>query len=131
MEACRILGVSGNCDTIQLKKRYRQLLHLVHPDGAAFRQGEEEYPYGIHEIQIAYAVLTGGTADAFCERDILQYIEDFDGSVLGTFTLARGKYLWKPEEEFPLFLQSISGATGTYGDGGRYSGDGGRYSHRY
>lgn len=155
-EACRILGISGKCNTAQLKKRYRQLLHLVHPDGAAFRQRDEEYPYGFHEIQEAYAVLseeqentiekpefttksrTQGcdtepddpdawmhrnpeyakavwdaeeNADAFCQREILQYMEDFDGTVLGVFTLTRGKFLWKPEEEFPLFLQSISRAT--------------------
>ena len=134
-EACRILGISGKCDTAQLKKRYRQLLHLVHPDGAAFRQRDEEYPYGFHEIQEAYAVLTGEpedeedawmrrdsqdekalwdapeNPDAFCQREILQYMEDFDGTVLGVFTLARGKFLWKPEEEFPLFLRSISRAT--------------------
>lgn len=134
-EACRILGISGKCDTSQLKKRYRQLLHQVHPDGAAFRQEDDEYPYGFHEIQEAYAVLTGEpeeeedawmcrdsqyekalwdapeNKDAFCQREILQYMEDFDGTVLGVFTLTRGKILWKPEEEFPLFLQSISRAT--------------------
>ncbi len=161
MEACRILGVSGNCRTEQLKKRYRQLLHLVHPDGeifrqrnrqngsgsaAAFRMNEESYPYGIHEIKAAYLFLMEekddqGTdpragedfreedswmqrdpeyaravwdaeenPDAFCEREILQIIEDFDGHVLGDFTLTRGRYLWKPEEEFPLFLKSVSRA---------------------
>lgn len=158
-EACRILGVPGNFDPAQLKKRYRHLLHLVHPDGAAFRPVEEEYPYGIHEIQAAYRLLSeekeedisdfrsdsgnraAGSAadyendfedldawmrrnpeyaeavwdaekneDAFCEREILQYSEDMDGGVIGVFTLIRGKFLWKPEEEFPFFLQSISRA---------------------
>lgn len=154
IEACRILGVPGNCDATQVKKRYRQLLHLVHPDAAAFRQEDEEYPYGIHEIKAAYALLTGReeadeesdpvsaahkgryadkydedawmrrdpdyakavwdaeeNPEAFCQREILQSIEDFDGNVLGAFTLTRGKFLWKPEEEFHLFLQSISRAT--------------------
>ncbi len=166
-EACRVLGVSGTCETGKLKKRYRQLLHLVHPDAAAFRSEsrkcseenaetmpsvpeEELYPYGIHEIQKAYAVLTGaetaeqdsprsgGTEreddpdawirrdpeyakavwdaeenpDAFCDREILQNIEDIDGHILGTFTLIRGKFLWNPEEEFHLFLQSITKAVG-------------------
>ena len=44
---------------------------------------------------------------AYMERDIFHYAEDFDGSIIGHFTIARGKYLWKTEEDFPLFLRSI------------------------
>ncbi len=165
-EACRILGIQENCTEIQVKKRYRQLLHLVHPDAAVFRsqrekkqerqqsQRVEEYPFGIHEIQAAYLLLLSRDAEtpvaastdaragsrkkeededawmrrdpeyaravwdapenskAYCEREILQEIEDPDGGILGTFTLIRGKYLWIPEEEFHLFLRSISRAVG-------------------
>ena len=45
---------------------------------------------------------------AYSEREILHYAEDADGSVLGTFCIAKGKYLWTVEEDFPLFLLSIS-----------------------
>lgn len=44
---------------------------------------------------------------AYMERDIFHYAEDFDGSIIGHFPIARGKYLWKTEEDFPLFLRSI------------------------
>lgn len=129
-EACRVLGISGILNQEQIKKRYHQLLHLVHPDTAAFRDHETiEYPYDIHEITTAYSVLSGSPPEeddwikenpdardmwdakvqesAFCEREILQHVEDYDGSVIGVFTLARGKYIWTPDEEFPLFMQSI------------------------
>lgn len=45
--------------------------------------------------------------DAYIERDVLQYVEDYDGSILGNFCIARGKYLWTAEEDFPLFLRSL------------------------
>ena len=45
--------------------------------------------------------------NAWMEREILHYAEDSQGSVIGSFTLARGKYLWTPDEDFPLFLQSM------------------------
>ncbi len=167
IEACRILGISGNCDPAEVKKRYRRLMHLVHPDAEAFRRKNRQsadnrmvpfdfledafetgYPYGIQEIQAAYAVLAGSekeedssfsertasgqdedawkkrdpayakavwnaeeNPEAFCEREILQTIEDFDGNILGDFTLTRGRFLWQPEEEFFLFLKSLSKAT--------------------
>lgn len=45
--------------------------------------------------------------NAWMEREVLHYAEDAGGSVIGSFTLARGRYLWTPEEDFPLFLQSL------------------------
>ena len=45
--------------------------------------------------------------NAYREREILCYAEDYDGTVLGNFCVARGKYLWTTEEEFPLFLLSV------------------------
>ena len=38
---------------------------------------------------------------------MLHYAEDYEGNILGNFTIARGKYLWTTEEDFPLFLLSI------------------------
>lgn len=45
---------------------------------------------------------------AYREREILHYAEDSEGTVLGSFCIARGKYLWTTEEDFPLFLLSIT-----------------------
>lgn len=44
---------------------------------------------------------------AYTEREIYHYAEDFDGTIIGHFTIARGKFLWQLEEDFPLFLRSI------------------------
>lgn len=44
---------------------------------------------------------------AFCDREILHYAEDCKGNPLGHFSIARGKYLWTPEEDFSLFLKSL------------------------
>ena len=45
--------------------------------------------------------------NAFCEREILHNVEDEDGTVLGNFCMASGKYLWTVQEDFSLFLQSV------------------------
>lgn len=45
--------------------------------------------------------------NAFAEREVLQYVEDYDGAVLGNYCVAKGKYLWKTDEDFPLFLLSL------------------------
>lgn len=44
---------------------------------------------------------------AYCEREIFHHVEDFDGTILGEFCIARGKYFWSQEEDFPLFLKSV------------------------
>ena len=44
---------------------------------------------------------------AYCARDVYCSAEDMEGTRLGTFVIARGRYLWTPEEEFSLFLQSL------------------------
>jgi len=44
---------------------------------------------------------------AYCPRDVYCSAEDMEGTRLGTFVIARGRYLWTPEEEFSLFLQSL------------------------
>ena len=48
---------------------------------------------------------------AYADRDIYHYVEDSDGVKLGTFVIASGKYLWTPEEDFPLFLKSMFGCS--------------------
>ena len=44
---------------------------------------------------------------AYTERNIYHYVEDYDCSIIGSIVLDTGKFLWQPEEDFPLFLKSI------------------------
>lgn len=45
--------------------------------------------------------------DAYTERNIYHYVEDYDCSIIASIILDTGKFLWQPEEDFPLFLKSI------------------------
>lgn len=132
-EAYRILGVLPGSEKREIKKKYRKLMLQAHPDaGEAARDG---CAHSAQEINAAYEFLTkeGRTGvgtdfgedirhgtkaknagwdapvneNAYREREIFQYAEDCSGMALGSFCVAKGKYLWKAEEEFPLFLQSI------------------------
>ncbi len=128
-EACRILGVSPGAEESEIKKRYRQRMMEVHPDGRMHL--EKHYTSCAQEINEAYAVLKKRSAEkakrekqkakrkgrpawdapvnehAYREREILHYAEDREGNILGSFPVAKGKYLWKTEEDFSLFLLSI------------------------
>lgn len=131
-ESYRVLGLMPGSDIKEIKKKYRKLMHRLHPDAAA--SSKERYPYSVHEINTAYAVLKKGSEDgigrfgkentaekvrpgkhwdglinehAYREREILHYAEDQDGNPIGIFAIDRGKYLWKTDEDFPLFLRSI------------------------
>ncbi len=125
-KAYQILGIPPGTGKDEIKKRYRKLMTQVHPDVCASSQ--ETYEYSAQEINNAYAVLMKEKGDsgrraskakknaawdapvnvnAYAEREVLQYAEDYDGTVLGTFCVAKGKYLWKTDEDFPLFLHSM------------------------
>ena len=45
--------------------------------------------------------------NAYTTRNIYHYVEDYDCSIIGNIILDTGKFLWQPEEDFPLFLKSI------------------------
>ncbi len=125
-KAYQILGIPPGTGKDEIKKRYRKLMTQVHPD--VHVSSQETYEYSAQEINSAYAVLmkekgaSGRRAskakknaawdapvnvNAYAEREVLQYAEDYDGTVLGTFCVAKGKYLWKTDEDFPLFLRSM------------------------
>lgn len=134
-EAYRILGLAPGAGEKEIKKRYRQLMMEIHPDAGKFREGESTG--AAQEINGAYSVLkkrfgnrtgegeagagggrAGGRKDrppwdapvnehAYRAREILHYAEDREGNILGSFSVARGKFLWKTEEDFSLFLLSI------------------------
>lgn len=133
-EARRILGITPDADPIEIKKAYRRLMLETHPDADVFSDGE--LTRRAQEINLAYSVLKKGASGpshmehgrehhseaakaraawsaplnehAYREREILHYAEDSDGMILGSFRVAKGKYLWTTEEDFPLFLQSIT-----------------------
>lgn len=44
---------------------------------------------------------------AYMKRKIFHKVEDIDGTMIGVVAIAEGKYLWKQEEDFSLFLKSI------------------------
>jgi len=44
---------------------------------------------------------------AYMARDVYCRAEDVDGTPIGIFPIARGKYLWTLDEDFPLFMRSI------------------------
>lgn len=121
-QACQILGISPGTDFRDIKKKYRKLMSALHPD--VHISARSRYHYNVQEINIAYALLkeaslkdSGAAVDsvwdapvnenAYRERNIYYYEEDREGQVIGDFCIARGKYFWQTEEEFPLFLRSI------------------------
>jgi hypothetical protein len=128
-EAYQILGLSPDSEFDEIKKKYRKIMLRVHPDVLDPALGEQRYH--AHEINMAYALLKKHHAKsekvvqssskkhspnvwnapinayAFTDRNVLQNVEDYDGTVLGNFCVATGKYLWTPEEDFPLFLLSM------------------------
>lgn len=131
-EAYKVLEVKPGSDIKEVKKKYRKLMHRLHPD--VHTSSEEHYSYNVQEINTAYSILKkkleageelfserqrtaprpkrrrwNGPVNeyAYRERDIFCYAEDQEGKPLGMFSVDRGKYLWRTEEEFPLFLRSV------------------------
>ena len=123
--ACTILGVRPDIQPDELKKRYHALMMLTHPDSPE----EHEYPYAVHEINVAYEYLlkhmkeetrqkeaeeksrirwnAPENPNAYAPRDIYQYVDDAEGNRIGTVTVDTGRFMWIPDEEFPLFLKSL------------------------
>ena len=54
-EALRILGIEQEYEKTKLKKKYRELMRLVHPDNGM--TAHEQYKYSAQEINEAYSLL--------------------------------------------------------------------------
>lgn len=129
LSAFRILGIEETSDKRIIKKKYRAIMHVVHPDAIAFG-GEPAYEYSAHEINAAYEFLINSAPDkaagaaaksnaaknrwnapeneyAFTGRAIYSYAEGADGMKHGIFCVARGKYIRIPDEDQKMFLLSI------------------------
>ena len=148
-QAYKIFDVRSDITKMELKKQYRRLMHMVHPDAVLNRDKsnkENVYRYSAYEINEAYTVLFNQTGQeslksnykydykyseydekyygtdqeneeydftapenehAFCQRNVYHYAEDYNGNNIGRFKVARGRYMWMPDEDFRLFLRSI------------------------
>ena len=148
-QAYKIFDVRSDITKMELKKRYRRLMHMVHPDAVLNRDKsnkENVYRYSAYEINEAYTVLFNQTGQeslksnykydykyseydekyygtdqeneeydftapenehAFCQRNVYHYAEAYNGNNIGRFKVARGRYMWMPDEDFRLFLRSI------------------------
>ena len=104
-------------------------MQQVHPD--VFANGKTGDILLAQKINLAYSLLKGRMGEvppqpprkkektwenswdapvnpqAYTEREILHYAEDQEGNILGSFSIAKGKYLWTMEEDFRLFHLSI------------------------
>lgn len=145
-QALVVLGIKENLDERDVKKRYRYLMHKVHPD--TFAVNKASYKYSAQEINEAYSVViehiknredadnarfnyeknpdmgsfseedyenyekgyswdAQENENAYMKRNIYHYAEGYDGNIIGSFKIASGRYIWKTEEDFPLFIKSI------------------------
>lgn len=135
-EAYNILGLPFGAGLHEIKKKYKKLMLQVHPDAGfhakedyAYSAQEINTAYStLKEKTFTKAGkrtpgqkdITPGAKEkqplmwdapinrnAYIEREVLHYVTDYDGTVLGNFCVAKGKYLWTTEEDFPLFLLSM------------------------
>ena len=128
-EALNILGLKSDAEKEEIRTNYRRLIRRVHPD-AQTGGAVSQYRYSAHEINAAYEYLiknrqapetkkpdteAGGhkrwnaplNETAYAQREIYHYAESSDGSPIGTFSVASGKYYLTDDEDYKLFLLSI------------------------
>ncbi|MCD8379894.1 MAG: DnaJ domain-containing protein [Lachnospiraceae bacterium] len=122
-QAKRILGITETDNARTAKIKFRRLIGRYHPDVAG--GDSPDFQEQAQRINAAYSLLKSKnffvekeeniilwrapvSDDAFIERNIYApYHMDIDTGGLYQ-TLARGKYMWNPdEEEFQLFLRSL------------------------
>lgn len=67
-QAYRVLGLAADADRTEIKSRYRQLMHKLHPDSRS--EEKENYPYSAREINEAYGILVKGKGakDSFIRK---------------------------------------------------------------
>ncbi len=126
-QAFRILGIAETSDKRIIKKKYRTIMHVVHPDAHA-GGGGQAYEYTAHEINAAYEFLMNTAQEnapavqkpskkkawnapenesAYTEREIYSYAEGAEGIKHGIYCVARGRYVRIPDEDPKMFLLSI------------------------
>lgn len=126
-QAIKILGLTGEEDEKEIKRKYRKLMHQAHPDNNGEKSDSElaakinsAYDFIIKDVESKVNYKTNvkkkpkaqtwkgkENRNAYCKRPIFHNVEDFDGNNIGTIEIARGKYIWSTDEEFSMFLKSI------------------------
>ena len=71
-----------------------------------YSEYDEKY-YGTDQENEEYDFTAPENEHAFCQRNVYHYAEDYNGNNIGRFKVARGRYMWMPDEDFRLFLRSI------------------------
>lgn len=125
-KALQILGLQDPVHGTEIKKKYRALMLMTHPDMAE----NIPYPYEASEINVAYDYLLANLGkpwehsnkkqketklrwnapvnpNAYAEREIYHSVESSDGEVIGVASIDFGRYLWIEDEDFSLFLKSL------------------------
>ncbi len=123
-EAYRILGASRSDDENTIKKKYKRLLFLHHPDAKRHR-GETSDDGMITKVIEAYKTvrenLEPGAEEtdtweweaavnegAFSDRSVYVQYRIYDDEELPLSKVAEGKYIWDPDlEDFPFFTKSV------------------------
>lgn len=133
-KALQILSLPASASIEDIRKRYRSLMLVVHPDAMGI--GEKHFSVDATDVNLAYEYLmkhfddveadntsTGNISrsqrrkkvqwdaplnpNAYREREILHTVEDMDGNIIGEAVLDSGKFFWTADEEFSLFLKSL------------------------
>lgn len=92
-QALVVLGIKENLDERDVKKRYRYLMHKVHPD--TFAVNKASYKYSAQEINEAYSV-------------VIEHIKNREDADNTRFTYEKNSDMGSfSEEDFPLFIKSI------------------------
>lgn len=122
-QAKRILNIAAGDDVNAIKRKYRRLIGIYHPD--AIGSGRPEHSKRAQDINEAYNLLKKSgrlyasakkvqewqgivNEKAFSDRNIYLYYTLEVSEKKPYYQTARGKYMWDPDEEdFELFLTSI------------------------
>ncbi|MBE5845996.1 MAG: hypothetical protein E7302_17890 [Butyrivibrio sp.] len=123
-EAYRILGASRSDDENTIKKKYKRLLFVHHPDAKRHRGDTSDDGMAARIIE-AYRLIRKGEGieaeqpetyeweavvneKAYSDRAIYVQYKIYDDEELPLSKAAKGKYVWDPDlEDFPLFAKSV------------------------
>ncbi len=125
-EARAIFGSDIDDDEKEIKNKYRKLMQRYHPDAhtgdaddlkhaeamailinEAYNILKNEKMHGSEQLK-RYRWPGRVNKHALYERDIFMTVEDSRNRRLGSFKIARGKYVWDPDlEDFDMFVSSV------------------------
>ena len=126
-QAYELLGVTKQQNEKEIKRKFRKLMAMHHPD--VIGSNSPEQIKQAQRLNEAYALIKKAarkkpeiqikrptwkakvTETAFCERTVYMESVSWEGETPQMYAVARGRYEWEPElEEFPCFLRSVKEA---------------------